>query len=177
MVGSRILFHVTPAFVVKFVPVSASVNVGPPTVAAFGATVVNVGMVEGCPMVSVTVFDRLPLGFCTVTAYVPAVPVKAGPTLAVSCVELLKLVISVEVPNWMIALLINPDPFTVRLKPPLPGSTVVGLIEEIVGPVLAPIVNVAAALVAALVVTVMAAEPVVAMKLAGTTAVSWVEVK
>jgi hypothetical protein len=68
-------------------------------------------------------------------------------------------------------------PFTVKVKPPLPAVTQVGLIDVVVGTGLL-MVNVTAFDVpppGAGFTTVVAAVPALATKLAGTVAVSWVE--
>ena len=104
-------------------------------------------------------------------------PVETNPevTVAVSCVELLKLVMRNVPFHRTMAPETKPDPLTVRLKPPLPGVIAVGLSDEIVGPLLAPILNGKELETSPLVVTVMLAAPAETIRLAGTEAVSCVE--
>jgi hypothetical protein len=76
----------------KFVPVTVTVNWGPPAVAQAGLIAVVVG--TGLLMVNVTAFDVPPpgAGFTTVMDPVPGLAMRAAGTVAVSCVEEPKVV-------------------------------------------------------------------------------------
>lgn len=71
--------------------------------------------------------------------------------------------------------LTKPEPLTVRLKPELPGVTLAGLSEVMTGPLLEPTVKLKGDVETPAVVTVTFTEPALAIRLAGTVAVSCVE--
>jgi hypothetical protein len=100
--------------------------------------------------------------------------IRPGPTCAVTCDELVRLVIS-ELPfHSTIAPCAKPDPFTVKTKPPPPGDTDVGLRDVMIGPLLDPIVKVAGVELREFVCTITLAVPTFAIRLEGTDAASWV---
>ena len=61
--GNSVLFHKTAEVELKLVPLTVNVNAAPPTVAEVGDTLVNVGMLDGVPMVKMMVFETRPFGF------------------------------------------------------------------------------------------------------------------
>src|SRR2546425_5533778 len=79
-------FHRTTELSTKFVPVTVSVNCGPPTTTDGGLRLVIVGI--GFKTVKVCGFDVPPpgAGLNTVTCAVPATAMSAGGITAVSCV-------------------------------------------------------------------------------------------
>ena len=159
----------------KLVPVSVKLKLAPPTVAEEGATPLSVGTFETCPTTNVAEFDvPLLLGFCTVMLATPPLATRAEETVAVNWVELVKFVIRNEPFQSTVAPAENPDPFTVSVNPELPGAMPAGLSEEILGPLLTPMVKVEAPVATPLVVTVTLAVPGLVTKLAGTMAVNWV---
>jgi hypothetical protein len=160
----------------KFVPFTVREKLGPPTRAEVGDRLDTVGTFCTVPIMKLRALDDPPLpGFCTVTLATPALVKSPGVTVAVNWLELLKLVIRklpfqrTTAPSW------KPEPFTVRVKPLLPGSTPEGLSEVIVGPLLVPIVNGKLLEIWPLVVTVTCTVAAVVMRLAGTVAVNCVE--
>ena len=167
------LFHCTAEFTVKLVPVTSRVNAGPPTAADVGNMLASVGMLDGCPITNVMEFEIAPFGFCTVTLARPAVVTYPAETLAVNCVVLFEFVIRMLPFHNTTAPMTNPDPFTVNVNPALPGAIAVGLIDEICGPLLAPITKVMAADTTLFVVTVTATLPAVVIRFDGTIVVSW----
>ena len=80
--------------------------------------------------------------------------------------------------NWpfhsTLAPVTKPVPLIVSVKPGLPGAITVGLMEEMVGPLLAPMTKLTAGEAMLLVVTVTAAVPAVAIRFEGTTVVNCV---
>ena len=85
-------FHMTSEVLMKFVPVSVSVNAAPPAVADAGASKVRVG--RGVVMVSVSPFDVPPPGaaFTTVTVVEPELAMSVLGIDAVKDVALTKVV-------------------------------------------------------------------------------------
>jgi len=130
-------------------------------------------------IVSVCTFDVPPpgLGFTTVIDAVPAVATRGAGTVAVSCVEEIKLVVSAVPFQFTAEVATKLLPFTVKVKSALPTVVQVGLIDVVVGTGLL-IVNVTEFDVPPAgggLTTVMDAVPAVATFAAGTIAVSLIE--
>ena len=104
----------------------------------------------------------------------PPLATKPEETIAVNWVELVKVVIRNEPFQSTVAPVEKPDPFTVSVNPGLPGAMPGGLREEMLGPLLVPMVKVEAPVATPLVVTVTFAVPGLVTKLAGTMAVNCV---
>ena len=120
-------------------------------------------------MVKVALPDVTPFS-TTVTYTVPGAAMRLAATCAVSCLELTKVVGNAVLFHRTTAPEINPEPFTVSVKAPLPTVAAFGLSEEITGG--GPIVNVALVDVTPPSTTVTVAVPGLAMKLAATCAVN-----
>jgi len=86
-------------------------------------------------MVNVCAFDVPPPGaaFTTVTEAVPAFATRAAVTVAVSCVEETNVVVSAVPFHFTVEVETKPVPLTVKVKPPLPAVTQVGLIDVVAG--------------------------------------------
>jgi len=126
-------------------------------------------------IVNVFAFDVPPHGVTTVTEAVPAVAMREAGTVAVSCVEEPGFVASGAPFQFTVEPETKFVPFTVKMNPGPPAVAQVGLSELIVGTAL--IVKVWAVDVAPAqgFATVIEAVPAVAMREAGTVAVSCVE--
>ncbi len=127
-------------------------------------------------IVNVTALDVPPqgLGLTTVIEAVPAAAMRKAGTVAVSCVEETNVVASAVAFQFTVEVETKFVPFTVNVNCGPPAAAQVGLSELIVGT--AVIVNVTAFDVAAQgFVTVIEAVPAVAIREAGTVAVSWVD--
>jgi len=122
-------------------------------------------------MVNVAPADVPPV-VVTVTLAVPAVAIRLAGTAAVSLVALTNVVVSVVVPHCTVAPETKFVPLTVRVKAAPPAVAELGLRLVIVGGG-GLMVNVAPADVPIAVVTVTLTVPAVAIRLAGTAAVSW----
>jgi len=124
------------------VPFTVNVNCGPPAVAQVGLVEVIVG---DAVIVNVTAFDVPPQGVITVIEAVPAVAISEAGTVAVSCVEETKVVVS-AVPFH---LTVEPDmklvPFTVNVNCGPPATAQFGLSEVMLGATLMVITSVALA--------------------------------
>src|SRR6267143_5645078 len=168
-------FHCTVAPFTKPLPVSVSVKPAPPTIALDGDSVVSVG--AGLLIVKVCAAEVPPpgAGVTTVTEAVPVAAMSAAGIAAVSWVAFTKVVVRAAPFHCTPEPLMNPVPFTVRVKSAPPKSVLDGDSEEIVGTALL-IANVCAAEVpppGVEVTTVTEAVPVVAMSAAVIVAVSW----
>jgi hypothetical protein len=129
-------------------------------------------------IVNVCAFDVVPqgLGFTTVTEAVPAVAMREAGTVAVSCVEETYVVVSAVAFHFTAEVETKFVPVTVNVNCEPPAAAQVGLSELIVGTAL--IVNVTALDVAPHglgLTTVIEAVPAVAIREAGTAAVSCVD--
>lgn len=176
VVANNELFHCTAELAVKLIPDTVRLNVAPPTLADVGKTLVTVGMAEGVPITKTIVFETTPPDVWTVMLAVPCVDRREAGTWPLSWVELFAWLVMRGVPfQSTTAPVPKPEPFTVKLKPPLPGGTAVGLIDVMTGPLLAPMTKVIGLEARLLVVTVTVAEPAAATRFAGTTVVNCVE--
>jgi hypothetical protein len=162
--------NVTVAPVRKPVPFTVRVKADPPTVAELGLRLVIVG--RGL-IVNVAPIDVPPVVF-TVTLTVPAVVIRLAGTAAVSFVALTKVVVRAVDPHPTVAPVTKFVPLTVSVKAAPPAVAELGLKLVMVGRVAGLIVNVNPAEVAPADVTVTLAVPAVAIRLAGTAAVSLV---
>jgi hypothetical protein len=159
----------------KLVPFTVSVKAAPPVVALVGDIEVIVG--TGLFIGNVSAPDVPPpgLGLVTVIFAVPEFVISVAGTWAVSCVALAKLVVSAVPFQFTTAPLTKLLPFTVSVNAAPPTNALAGESEETIGAVLL-IAKVTGADVpppGAGLVTVMLADPALAISLAGTWAVSW----
>lgn len=122
---------------------------------------------------NVIAFDVPPHGLTTVIEKVPAVAIRVADTVAVSCVEETNVVGSAAPLQFTVEVETKSVPFTVNVNCVSPALAQVGSSEVMVGAAL--IVSVAALDVAAHPPTVIEAVPGVAMRTAGTVAVSCFE--
>src|SRR6266850_1621815 len=115
------------------VPLTVSVKATPPTVALVGTSPVIVGM--GLLTGNVSAAEAPPpgVGVNTVTCGVAAVAMSAAVIAAVSWVALTKVVVRAAPFHCTPEPLMNPVPFTVRVKSAPPKSVLDGDSEEIVG--------------------------------------------
>ena len=156
----------------KFVPLTVRVNSGPPAVTEVGEIPLMVG--TAALIVNVAPVD-VPPESVTVTLAVPALAIRLAGTEAVNCVALAKDVVSAVLPHCTVAPETKFAPLTVRVNAAPPAVADAGEVLVIVGTATAAFtVNVDPGDVPAELVTVTVAEPGVAIRLAGTTAVSWV---
>jgi hypothetical protein len=131
-------------------------------------------VIEGASSIgNVTAFDVAPHGLTTVTEAVPGVAMREAATVAVSCVEETNVVVSAAPFQFTIEVETKFVPLTVNVNCGSPAAAQVGLSKPMVG--VALIVNVAAPDVAPHPPTVIEAVPGVAMRVAGTAAVSCLE--
>jgi hypothetical protein len=115
----------------KLVPFTVMVNDEHPAGYEFGLSDVIVG--TGLLIVNTTVFDTGPLEFLTVTFAVPAKATLAAGTIAVTCVEETKVVLSAAPFHCTLEVLSKPLPFTVKVNCGDPATHKLGLIEVITG--------------------------------------------
>ena len=163
-------FHLTTELAMKLVPLTVSVNVAPPVVALVGDIDVIVG--AGLLIGNVRAPDVPPpgLGLVTVMLAVAALAMSAAGTCAVTCVAATKLVVNAVPFQLTTAPLTKLLPFTVSVNAAPPTKAPAGESDETIGAVLL-IVKVRAADVpppGVGLVTVMLAEPALAISLAGT---------
>ena len=157
----------------KLLPLAVSVNCPLPTVADVGLMEIRIG-VFGAPIVKATAFETV-VPVTTVTLAVPAVAIRVFETDAVNWVLLPKPVTSSLPFHCTFDALVKAEPFTMRMKLPLPGVAEAGDSELMFGPVGAAMVKVNALDVPPFgVVTVTLAVPAPAIRLAVTTPVIWV---
>ena len=88
----------------------------------------------GLLIVNITVFDTGPVEFLTVTFAVPPTATLAAGTIAVSCVEEIKVVVSAAPFHCTFEVLSKPLPFTVRVNCGDPAKHEFGLIELMLVP-------------------------------------------
>lgn len=134
MVTSNWPFHEIAEVGLKFEPFTVRVKFGPPGAADIGLNEESTGMgtaetVNGCP------FEVTLPGLITVTVIVPTAATSPAGTVAVSWVELTKVVASSDPPHDTALPEAKFEPFTVSVKVALPGATVDGLNELIAGAV------------------------------------------
>jgi hypothetical protein len=170
VVVSAVPFQFTTAPLRKLVPFTVSVNAGPPAGVEAGLRpeIVGVGMV----MEKLVAVDVLPPEFATVTLAVPPLAISAAVTVAVSCVLLTNAVVSPVPFHCTAAPERNPVPFTVSVNWDPPAFTEGGLRLLIVGVgiLMGSVVTVDA--LPPLFVAVILALPALAIRLAGTAAVT-----
>jgi len=145
-VVSAVPFQFTVEPETKLVPFAVSVNCGPPAVAQFGLTELSVG---AALIVNVAAVDVAPahVGFATAMEAVPALAIRGADTVAVSCVEETKVVVSGVPFQFTVEPLTKLVPFTVKVNPAPPAVAQVGLSELMVGLALMVITSVCWALV------------------------------
>jgi hypothetical protein len=172
VVVNAVPFHCTVAPETKFVPVTVSENAAPPAIAEEGERLAMVG--GAALMVKVEPGD-VPPELVTVTLAEPGVASRLAGTTAVNCVALTKVLARAVVPHCTVVPASKFVPVIVKVTAPLPAGAEEGARLVIVGGrATGEIVNVAPADVPPGVITVTFAEPAVAIRLAGTAAVSWV---
>jgi hypothetical protein len=155
----------------KLVPFTVSVKAGPPAAVQVGLSELIVG---AALIVNVCAFDVPPHGVTTVIEAVPAVAIREAGTVAVSCVEETNVVVSDVAFHFTVEPETKLLPLTVNVNCAPPAVAQLGLSELIVGTAL--IVKVCAFDVPPHgVTTVIEAVPAVAIREAGTVAVSCVE--
>ena len=169
VVGRGILF--TKANATNPFSLTVSVKSGPPTVTLEGEMLVITG--AGATVKNSGLDGALP-GFVTVTDSPPTCRIRFAGTAAVSCVLLTNVVVSDAVPRETVAPDTKLAPITVRVKDPLPAVTIDGkmLVMVAVGAVVVRLTALEAAPPGF--AAVIFAVPGCAMRLAGTTATSWV---
>jgi hypothetical protein len=168
-VDSAVPFQLTVVPGMKFVPVTVRGKAGPPTVAELGLRLVIVGATG--LMVNVAATD-VPRIVVTITLAVPGVVIRLAGTAA-SSVFALTYSVGNGVPfHFTVALEKKFVPVTLRGNAGPPAIAELGLMLAIVGGTFF-MVNVAPSDVPRIVVTETVAVPGVAIRLAGTVAVSW----
>lgn len=166
---SAVAPHLALAPATKFVPLIVRVKAAPPAAAELGFKLVMVG--GGGMMVNVDPAE-VPAVVVTVTLAVPAAAIRPAGTAAVSWLALTNVVVNAVVPHLTVAPGTKFVPLTVSVKAAPPAFAELGLrLVMVDGGVL--MVNVAPPEVPAVVVTVTLAVPAVAIRPAGTAAVSW----
>jgi hypothetical protein len=126
-------FQSTVEVETKLVPFTVKVNEPLPAVVEVGLIEVIVG--TGLLMVKVTEFEVPPpgAGFTTVTDAVPPVATLAAGMVAVSLIEETNVVVRAEPFQLTVEVETKLVPFTVKVNEPLPAVVEVGLIEVMVG--------------------------------------------
>jgi hypothetical protein len=170
VVVSAVEFQLTVAPETKFIPFTVRVNAGPPDETELGENPVMTGTAG--LMVNVDAGD-VPAVVVTVTLAVPVVAIRLAGTAAVTWVALTNVVVSAVEFHFTVAPEAKLVPFTVSVKAAPPAVAEVGARVVIVGgPGL--MVKVEAGDVPRGSATVTLAVPAVAIRLAGTAAVSCV---
>jgi len=156
-------------------PFTVRVKAGPPTCPAAGLMLLMVGFTTGATIAKVELLETAPFPL-TVTATDPCVAMRLAATAPVNCAALPKVVGRADPFHMIVELAANPEPFTVRVNAAPPACALAGTTPLMVGlSVAATIVNVTLLDVAPLVLTTIAADPWVAMRLAVTAPVNWFE--
>ena len=135
VVARGVPFQLTVELATNLLPLTVSVNAAPPCVAEVGLIEVMVG--AGLLMVKITALEVVPSALTTVTLTVPAVAMSDAGTEAVSLLAELKVVVKAAPFHLTVAPLRKLLPFTVSLNAEPPAVALLGLIEEIVGGLLA----------------------------------------
>src|SRR5204863_5471878 len=152
----------------RFVPFTVKVYSAPAAVAEFGLWLAR----RSADLLIVNVAGPdVPPAVVTVTLAVPALAIRLAGTVAVTCTPLTYVVVSAVAPHCTVAPLSRLVPFTVKVNPAPPAVAEFGLRLAMVGGG-GLIVNVAGPEVPPAVVTVTLAVPAVAIRLAGTVAVT-----
>jgi hypothetical protein len=175
VVVSALPFQFTVAPEKKSVPFTVSVKVGPVAAAEVGLRLVMVGV--GTLMVNVAAPEAPLRGFVAVTLALPGLAISVAGTVAVTCPELTNTVVSALPFHSTVAPFWKLDPLTVSVNPDPAAVAELGLRLLIVGITGALMVKVAApdAVLPLAFTTVTLALPELAIRLAGTTAVSSAE--
>jgi hypothetical protein len=125
VVGRFAVFHWTTEVGTKLLPVTVRVKAGPPAVVEVGERLAFVG--EGLLIVRVSALvEGTPL-VTTVTWAVPARAMSVAGIAAVTRVARTKVVVRLLPFHCTIDPVVNPDPFTVRVKAAPPAVREVGL--------------------------------------------------
>jgi hypothetical protein len=124
-------FQRTVELAMKLVPFTVIVNCGDPARHELGLIEVVVG--TGLLIVNGTAFETGPVLFLTVTFAVPAEATLTAGTVAVTCVEEIKVVLSAAPFHCTLEVLSKPLPFTVKVNWGDPARQEFGLIEVITG--------------------------------------------
>ncbi len=171
---SAVPFHCTTAPVRKLVPFTVKVNAAPPAVAEVGLRLVMLGV--GALIGNAAGADGLPTELAAVMLALPALAIKLAGTAAVSCVALTNVVVRPVPFHCTVAVERKPVPLTVNVNAAPPAVADVGLRLVIATAVGALMGNVSAVeALPPVFVTVILALPTLAIRLAGTAAVSCVE--
>ncbi len=170
VVVSAAPFHCTAAPERKLVPFTVSVNAAPPAVAEVGLRLLMRGV--GALMGNVAAADGLPPVFTAVTLALPELAIKLAVTAAVNWVELTNVVVSAEPFHCTAAPETKFVPLTVNVNAGPPAVAEVGLRLEMAGVGTLIAKATPAEGVPPLLIAVMVALPALAIRLAGTAAVS-----
>ena len=133
VVVSATPFHSTTEPLTKLLPVTISVNAGPPAVAEVCES--DVRMETGLLIVKVTVLDVPPpgVGLNTVTEAVPGLVMSPAGTVAVSCVALINVVVNATPFHRTIAPLTKLVPVTASVNAGPPRVRNIGDSDPTVG--------------------------------------------
>jgi hypothetical protein len=170
VVVSAAPFQFTTAPLRKLVPFTVSVKASPPAGVEAGLRLVIAGV--GMVMEKLVAVDVLPPEFATVTLALPPLAISAAVTVAVTCVLLTNVVGSAVPFHCTVAPERKLAPLTVRVKSDPPAFADAGLRPLMVGVgmLIGNVVTVEA--LPPLFVTVILALPGLAIRLAGTAAVT-----
>jgi len=138
VVANVVPFQLMVDPLIKLDPVAVSVNAAVPAMADVGVIVVNAGaglFTITVLMVNGTVLLVPPPGVPVKTdmAAVPAAVILVAGTIAVNCVALTYVVVSVFPPHFITELLIKPVPFTTNVKLAPPANAALGDIDNVAG--------------------------------------------
>ncbi len=173
VVTSAAPFHCTAAPERKPVPLTVSVNAGPPALTEAGLRLLMTGV--GPLMGNVAAADGLPPVFVTVTLALLALAIRLAATAAVNCVELTKVVVSGVPFHCTTAPARKFVPLTVSVNAAPPAVAEIGLRLVMVGVGAVSGNAIAADGLPPVLIAVIFALPALAIKLAGTAAVNCVE--
>ena len=128
-------FQLTTELLMNPLPFTVRVKAAPPAVALAGDREVTVGRGLGALMVNAELLEVPPpgVGLETVTGAVPAAAMSAAEMAACSCEALTNVVVRAEPFHLTTELLMNPLPFTVRVKAAPPAVALAGDREVTVG--------------------------------------------
>ena len=169
VVVSAVPFNDTTPPETKPVPFTVNVNAEPAAVTFAGEMLVMTG--AGAVIAKVTALEAVPDGLVNVIFADPGCAVSVAGTAAVTSVPLTNVVVSGVLFNATTAPETKPVPLTVRVNAAPPATTDAGEILVITGPD-AAMVNVSAFETRLPLLTVTVAEPVCAIRPAGTSAVN-----
>ena len=117
-------FQVMTVEAVKPPPLAVIVNPGPPAVAVFGEMLLRL---SGGLMVNGSAGGVVCPDCWTETIAVPAAAMNDAGIVAVTCPELMKVVVRTELFQMIWVAPVKPEPFAVRVKAPPPASALLGV--------------------------------------------------